>query len=112
LAKRVDKRKYKDRREYFIKAVYARRKKIRQMSVDIKAASVKYVAIVVVLMRLNFIIAIAQKRILVYLAKDIPGLGSELQKNLISVQCFVPIAIENSMPKLAALAGNCRMKSE
>jgi len=36
LAKRVDKRKYKDRREYFIKAVYARRKKIRQMSVEYK----------------------------------------------------------------------------
>lgn len=31
-----EKRKYKDRREYLIKAVYARRKKVREMAVEYK----------------------------------------------------------------------------
>jgi len=36
LAKKVDRRKYKDRRQYLIKAVRARRKKIRQLAVEYK----------------------------------------------------------------------------
>ncbi len=33
---RVEKRKYRDRRQYLIRAVHARRKKIRQMAVEYK----------------------------------------------------------------------------
>ena len=36
-----DKRTYKDRREYLIKAVYARRKKIRAMAVEYKGGKCK-----------------------------------------------------------------------
>ena len=32
----IEKRKYSDRRQYLIKAVYARRKKVRQMAVEYK----------------------------------------------------------------------------
>ena len=34
----VDSRKYSDRRQYLIRAVHARRKKVRQMAVDYKGA--------------------------------------------------------------------------
>nr|BDD44585.1 hypothetical protein 5 [bacterium] len=33
---KVDKRKYSDRRQYMLKTVYARRKKVRQMAVEYK----------------------------------------------------------------------------
>ena len=36
MAKIADKRKYRDRRDYLIRAVHARRKKIRQMAVEYK----------------------------------------------------------------------------
>ncbi len=36
MAKKVDRRKYKDRRQYLIRAVRARRKKIRQLAVEYK----------------------------------------------------------------------------
>ena len=36
LAQKKDKRKYSDRRQYLIKAVYARRKKVRQMAIEYK----------------------------------------------------------------------------
>jgi len=36
LAKKVDRRKYSDRRQYLIRAVHARRKKIWRMSVEYK----------------------------------------------------------------------------
>jgi len=36
LVKQVDRRQYKDRRQYLIRAVHARRKKVRQMSVEYK----------------------------------------------------------------------------
>ncbi len=53
---RKEKRTYKDRREYLIKAVYARRKKVREMAVAYKGASVKIAAMTIVWMRWNFII--------------------------------------------------------
>ncbi len=36
MAKKIDRREYKDRRQYLIRAVHARRKKIRRMSVEYK----------------------------------------------------------------------------
>ena len=36
MANQVDRRKYKDRRQYLIRAVHARRKKVRQMSIEYK----------------------------------------------------------------------------
>ncbi|MCK4793173.1 MAG: hypothetical protein KAV87_56100 [Desulfobacteraceae bacterium] len=36
MAKKPEKRSYASRREYLLKAVYARRKKVRQMSVEYK----------------------------------------------------------------------------
>ena len=36
MAKKVDRRKYSDRRQYLIKAVHKRRRKIRQMAIEYK----------------------------------------------------------------------------
>ena len=73
-------------------------KKLDRWQLNIKVAGVRSAVTIAVSRRLNFTITILQEKTLVSPKKDIHGVGLKSKKNWISVFCFVPIVIENSMP--------------